>query len=144
MPVRQPRDKQDKPHLHKVNPTLAYVIGSLLAIAALQWVVATIAQQQLQTIPYSEFLTLVTQGQVADVSVGPTAIEGQLRNGKGAFVTDRLESKLTENLTAKGVVVRGKPSAGWLITALPWVAPLFFFYLVWSFLLRRRVQVLVG
>jgi hypothetical protein len=55
MPVRQPPDKQDKPHLHKVNTTLAYVIGSLLAIAALQWVVATIAQQQLQTIPYSEF-----------------------------------------------------------------------------------------
>jgi hypothetical protein len=78
------------------------------------------------------------------VSVGPTAIEGQLRNGKGAFVTDRVESKLTENLTAKGVVVRGKPSAGWLITALPWVAPLFVFYLSGHFCCVGRVQVLVG
>src|SRR6185312_15972691 len=58
-------------------------------------------------------------------------------SGKSAFVTARVDPVLAEKLEAKGIVVTGEPTGGFLQTIIAWVAPLLLFYLAWSFLGRR-------
>ena len=64
-----------------------------------------------RSIPYSEFKTLVRDGQVAEVTIGEQALRGTLKQaadndpkGSRQFTTTRVEDpKLTEELEAKGV-----------------------------------------
>lgn len=127
-----------KPGEHGRHLTVGYVIGSFLLIVLLQWLMVSFAG--VQTIPYSQFDTLVSQGKVAEVTVGQTAIEGALKDGKTHFVTDRVEPALAEKLAAKGVLVKGQPTGGVLGTLLSWIAPIFLFYVAWAFLFRRMAS----
>ncbi|MGA0603179.1 ATP-dependent zinc metalloprotease FtsH [Caulobacter sp. KR2-114] len=115
--------------------TVGYVIAVALVLILAQWLVAYVGQTQ--TMPYSQFLTLVGQGKVAEVTVSQNTIEGRLKDGKTGFVSDRVDPELAQALAAKGVVVKGQASGGLLATLLSWVGPIFLFYLVWMFLARR-------
>jgi cell division protease FtsH len=131
---RQP-DRPSKPDEHKGHVTISYVIGALLVILLFQWAAASMVR----TIPFSEFLGMVSRGQVGEVTVGQNTIEGTLKDGKTQFVTNRVDPALAQTLAAKGVVVKGQPTGGLLTTIISWVAPIFLFYLVWAFLLRRSM-----
>jgi cell division protease FtsH len=125
----------DKPADRGGHWNLGYAIGAILAVLVLQWLVSQALQ--VETIPYSQFDQLVARGQVADVTVGQNTIEGALKDGKTQFMTERVEPALADRLAAKGVVVKGQPSGGVLATLISWIAPLFFFYLIWAFMLPR-------
>ena len=64
-----------------------------------------------RTVPYSEFKTLMKEGQVAEVTIGEQTIRGTLKQPPGndpkeskQFTTTRVEDpKLTEELDAKHV-----------------------------------------
>jgi cell division protease FtsH len=114
--------------------TVGYVIGSILAILVIQWAAASLFG--VQTLPYSQFDSLVAKGQVSEVTVGQTAIDGVLKD-KTNFVTDRVDPALADRLAAKGVVVKGQPSGGLLATIFSWVAPIFIFYLAWIYLFPK-------
>ena len=118
--------------------TVGYILAALMALILSQW--AWLALSPVENIPYSQFETLLAQGRVSEVTVGQTSIDGKLKtplpDGRQAFTTARVEPALAERLAAKGVVVSGAPSGGWLATLFSWIAPIFFFYLVWAFLLR--------
>jgi cell division protease FtsH len=133
----QPRKEEKDASGHR-HLTIGYVLAALLALLFMQWAWASLSP--FETIPYSQFETLVTQGKVSEVTIDQSSIDGKLKaplpGGKQAFTTSRVDPALAEKLASKGVVVSGAPPTSWLATLLSWVAPIFLFYLVWAFLLR--------
>jgi cell division protease FtsH len=126
--------------------TVGYILAAFLALLALQW--AWMAFAPVESIPYSQFSTLVGQGKVSEVTVGQSSIDGKLKSplpdGKTDFTTARVDPALAAELAAKGVVVSGEPSRGWLTALLSWIAPIFLFYLVWAFLFRPAASAGLG
>ena len=91
-----------------------------------------------RSIPYSEFKNLLKEGQVAEVTIGEQQIRGLLKQEPRAFTTTRVEdSKLTEELEAKGVKYNGELTNRWLPELLGWIVPLLFFLGIWGFFFRR-------
>ncbi len=96
-------------------------------------------------IPYSEFKTLVKNGDVAEITIGDQSIRGTLKQPPGndpkqskQFVTTRVEDpKLTEELDAKQVKYTGEAVNRWLPDLLGWIVPLVFFIGIWGFFFRR-------
>jgi cell division protease FtsH len=123
---------------------ISYIFAAGLGMILLQWLFTT--YNTVETIPYSQFEQLVDQGKVAEVAVAQDTIQGKLKenekleSGKSAFVTARVDPALAAKLAAKGVVVNGVPSGGFLQTLLSWVVPALLFYLMWVFLFRRVAE----
>jgi cell division protease FtsH len=96
-------------------------------------------------IPYSEFKTLLKEGQIAELTVGEQTIRGTLKQAPGndskqskQFTTTRVEDpKLTEELDAKGIKYSGEVMSRWLPDLLGWVIPVIFFIGIWGFFFRR-------
>jgi len=122
--------------------TTGYLIAAAFGILILQWALTTYST--IETIPYSRFEELVSQGKVSEVAVGQDIIQGKLKeklpDGKQAFVTARVDPAVADKLQEKGVTVTGVPSGGLFQTILSWIVPAFLFYLVWVFLLRRIAE----
>jgi len=114
----------------------AAAIGTLV----LQWMF--IPYNQVDTIPYSQFETLVAEGLVTEVTIGSDTIQGKVRDklpsGKSAFITARVDPVLAEKLAKKNVVVTGVPAGGLLQSILSWIFPILMFFLVWLWLSRRE------
>jgi cell division protease FtsH len=98
-----------------------------------------------RSVPYSEFKTLLRNGEVSDVTISDQVIRGTLKQATGGdgksskqFTTTRVEDpKLTEELEAKGVKYTGEMANRWLPDLLGWIIPLLFFVGIWSFFFRR-------
>ena len=96
-------------------------------------------------IPYSEFKTLVKDGQVADVTITEQVVRGTLKQPAGgdpkeskAFTTTRVDDpKLIEDLESQGVKYTGEVGNRWLADLLGWIIPVAFFIGIWGFLFRR-------
>jgi cell division protease FtsH len=99
---------------------------------------------QVETIPYSQFETLLDQGKVAEVTVGADSIQGKLHeplpSGKREFFTVRVDPQLAQKLATHQVVVNGAASGGIVQTILSWVIPVVIFYIAWMFLFRRLAE----
>src|SRR5262245_64753725 len=62
-----------------------------------------------QSIPYSEFKTLLKNGQVDEVTIGDQVIRGTQKGEPRQFTVTRVEDpKLTEELDAKGIKYTGE------------------------------------
>ena len=132
------------PSQRKQAVAMWYVFAAAIGVMLLQWLFTTF--NTVETIPYSQFEQLAEQGKVAEVRVGQDTIQGKLKeneklpSGKSAFSTTRVDMPLAEKLGAKGVVVHGVPSGGFIQTLLSWVIPALLFYLMWVFLFRRVAE----
>jgi len=135
---------ESDPSQRKQAVAMGYIFAAAIGMLLLQWLFAT--YNTIDTIPYSQFEQLVSEGKVAEVGVGQDSIQGKLKeneklpSGKSAFVTARVDPQFAEKLAQKGVVVNGVPSGGLLQTILSWVVPALMFYLVWIFLFRRVAE----
>src|SRR5215831_6508830 len=93
-----------------------------------------------KVLPYSEFKTLLQQGQVTDVTIDTESVRGKYLDGAGkelAFSAVRIEDpKLVEELQAKGVHYSGELPSRWP-DILVWVLPFLLIAALWSFFLRR-------
>jgi cell division protease FtsH len=138
---RKPGDRRT---LSSQRPAFSiwYVLGLLLLLALAQAWFLTPAGRQ---VPYSEFKTLVRNGQVVEATVGDQTINGKLREPQGEgrqrsdlFVTTRIEDpKLVEDLDAHQVKYTGETVSRWLPEILGWIIPLVLLIAVWSFFFRR-------
>jgi len=99
-----------------------------------------------KNISYSEFKSLVKNGQVAEVFINDQVIRGTLKqdipgtDGKPTkqFTATRVEdSKLTEELEARGVKYTGEIANRWLPDLLGWIIPLIFLIGIWGLFFRR-------
>src|SRR5208282_5928172 len=97
-----------------------YVLAALLGVLLFQqfWT----SYSQVETIPYSQFETLLDQDKVAEVTVGTDSIQGTLKeplpSGKREFYAVRVDPQLAEKLASHQVVVNGAASGGAVLTIL--------------------------
>jgi len=100
-----------------------------------------------QEIPYSEFLQHVDKGEVLEATITEKAIYGTLKAGRDAaldeapkpFITVPLaDTKLAEDLAAKGVKYTVRHSSNWLSSfLLNWVLPFGLIFLLWGWMAKR-------
>ena len=83
---------------HQIN--FWYAIAALLAVLAIRDMLVN--QDQVRTIPYSEFQHLSTEGKVTDLVIGPTRITGTLKDAAAGeprrFSTVRVDPQLAATL----------------------------------------------
>ena len=122
------------------------LVGSVLATLSL-------LPSPAHEIPYSQFKKLVQAGQVADLKISPTTIQGTLLNTAPAppiepttqarplpqrFTTTRVEDPhLITELEAQGITFSGQAGNTWVLNLLAWLIPLFVLMLFVSVFLRR-------
>jgi cell division protease FtsH len=106
---------------------------------------------QPQEISYSDFLNHLDAGNVVEVTITDTKIEGKLRTdqGENAFVTGRIPQTdiqdLVNRLQEKGVVFSGRiESTFWRDFLLTWILPLGLIAFIWFFIIRRFSKRLGG
>lgn len=114
-----------------------------LAIASL-WVALIISffvDGNIETVPYSTFLTNVDQGKVQEVTMSKTQIEGKCRDAKSkTFRTYRMDDPgLVGRLQAKNVKFQSLPDDSIWKTIISWLIPIGIFLFVMN-LVAARVQ----
>ena len=118
---------------------------------------------QVETIPYSDFKTLLAAGKVRQATVGQSTIDAVIdltgtdkllpaseyrriaatsgtpgAPGLRHIRTDRVaDPQLTSELQAARVRYTGTAPSTWLPTLLAWVVPIVVIFLMWSWLMRR-------
>jgi cell division protease FtsH len=94
-------------------------------------------------IPYSQFLEMLKQGQVAEVAVTSNQIQGKLKTESGdmpagtLFRTVRVDPDLSEILDDYNVTFKGEIESTFLRDIFSWIVPIFIFVGIWYFLMRR-------
>jgi len=120
---------------------LWYIIAAVIGVILLQqlWT----QRQQVDILPYSEFLNDLKAGKVAEVRVSGNYIEGQFKapeNGKRQFITTRVPPELSDQLERYGVKFSGTIESTFLSDLLSFLLPTLFFIGVWWFVIRRMAQ----
>lgn len=130
------------PEERKHQFAIWYIFAAFLGVMLIQSV--WLRYTQVDTIPYSQFEQLLADGKIAEVLVGPDSIQGTLKepfpNGRRQFYTVRVDPQLAAKLAAHGVVITGAPSSTLIQTILSWVLPIFLFYMIWMYGLRRLAE----
>src|SRR6202162_2009379 len=135
---RPPKEPEERKHQFAIW----YFFAAFLGVMLIQylWVQYT----QIETIPYSQFEQLLDQNKISEVLVGSDTIQGTLKepfpDGRKLFSTTRVDPGLASKLTAHGVKVTGAPSSNFFSTILSWVVPIFIFYLIWTYGIRRMAE----
>jgi cell division protease FtsH len=135
---KRPGDRRALPRPGRPGGAVWYVLGFLMLMALAQvWFLPPAGRQ----ISYSEFKAAVRAGQVAEVTVGETAIRGVFKadvNGTRNFNAARIDDpKLIEELDAAGVKYTGEQVSRWLPEIIGWVIPILLLFALWSFFVRR-------
>lgn len=125
-------DKQKQRHF---NWTF-WIIAALLWMSLQVW----IGSRSVETLQYSEFLTHLDKGDIAELTVTETMVQGRFKqaiDGKQYFVAHRVDPDLANTLEEKNVVFTGGSDQNWLTNLISWVAPVLLFFGVWMLLMRR-------
>ncbi|WP_428263549.1 ATP-dependent zinc metalloprotease FtsH [Haliangium sp.] len=121
---------------HRIH--IGYLILALLGVYLIQGLLADTGA--VAVLPYSEFVTLVRDGQVAKAEVSADQVRGELkepREGKTRFVTTRVDEQVAELLDEHGVEYAGRVESQFLPALLSWVVPVLLFVGIWMFFIRR-------
>ncbi|MGD8369104.1 MAG: ATP-dependent zinc metalloprotease FtsH [Desulfobacterales bacterium] len=94
-----------------------------------------------KVVPYSRFLDLLKQDQVAEVAISQNQIQGRLvgQDGKPGerFRTIRVDPEISQLLTEHNVTFKGEIESTFLRDLLSWVVPIAIFIGIWLFMMRR-------
>jgi cell division protease FtsH len=134
----QPKEPEERKHQFATW----YIFAAFLGVMLIQYL--WIQYTQVETIPYSQFEQLLNDNKISEVLVGSETIQGTLKepfpDGRKLFSTTRVDPELAGKLSAHGVKVTGAPSSGFLSTILSWALPIFIFYLIWTYGIRRMAE----
>ncbi|HLU76994.1 MAG TPA: ATP-dependent zinc metalloprotease FtsH [Burkholderiales bacterium] len=124
---------------------LWYFIGAFVLLLLFQswWTTS----QNVETIPYSDFIAYLEQGRIAELQVTSDRIVGRLHqpiNGKEYFATVRVDPALAEQMKDSGATFTGTIENTFLSNLLSWVVPVLLFFGVWMFLFRRFAEKRMG
>ncbi|MBT9477528.1 ATP-dependent zinc metalloprotease FtsH [Polaromonas sp.] len=114
----------------------------LLALIALQFLHGLYLQwRAVEPIPYSQFQSLLKDGQVADISITDRYITGTLKqglpDGKKTFITTRVAPELARDLAQYDVKFNGVIESTLMRDILSWVLPTLVFVGIWLFAMRK-------
>ncbi|MEP9355703.1 ATP-dependent zinc metalloprotease FtsH [Xanthobacter sp. KR7-65] len=118
-----------------------YFVGAFMLLMLFQSVWST--WRTVEPIPYSQFLSLLSEGKIEEVTVHQEQMRGRLKepiNGRQFFVTNRVEPALAEQITKSGATVTGTVQNTFLSTLLSWVMPVLIFVGIWYFVFRRIAE----
>jgi cell division protease FtsH len=97
--------------------------------------------QQVEPMPYSEFLNELKNHNVKEIAVYTDHIEGSLvqplADGRSRFSTTRVEIDLARDLAQYGVRFSGVIQSTFLRDVLSWVLPSLIFIGIWMFAMRK-------
>src|SRR3974377_1090598 len=131
-----------EPEARKRQIMIWYSIAAVIGVLLFQYFWVTYSQ--VATIPYSEFERLLSEGKVAEVTVGADSVQGTLKEAlpdrKRAFFAVRVDPQLADKLAAHNVVVTGAPSGSLIQTILSWIVPAVIFFVVWMMIFRRVAE----
>jgi cell division protease FtsH len=129
------------PMATRPGSSLWYALGFVLLLGLAQMYFLTPGGRPM---PYSEFKTLLKNGQVVEVTVGEQTIRGTVkdplpsRGNSKTFTTNRVEDpKLVEELEQHQARYSGETINRWITELLGWLLPLLFFVAIWGFFFRR-------
>jgi cell division protease FtsH len=118
-----------------------FVIAMMVIILLQQWLFGS---GQVQTVPYSEFQSMVRDNKVSEVSVADEYIRGTLRqplpDGRTQIFTLRVDPDLAADLEKHGVTVTGVAKNTFISVLLSWVVPVLIFVVAWMYLFRRIAE----
>jgi len=116
-----------------------YWMIAILVFLGLQYLLS--AQQEVATIPYSEFEQHLKEGRIEELAITDRRIEGRLKEplagGQRRFITNRVEPQLAEHLQQYPVRYTGKVESTLVRDLLSWIIPAAMFFGIWLFLIRR-------
>jgi cell division protease FtsH len=120
---------------------ILYFIGAFVLIMMFESLWTT--WRTVETIPYSQFLTLLSERKIEDVTVHQEQITGRLKepiNGRQYFASYRVEPALAEQITKAGATVTGTVENTFVSTLLSWIMPVAIFMGIWYFVFRRIAE----
>src|SRR5579859_1888205 len=125
------------------------VIGIWYALAALAMIIALqnfyAARQVVQAIPYSQFQAELKAGDVADVTISDSSLDGTYKkpgpDGQPRhFTTVRVAPDIAKELTDAGVTFHQQPPPGIFEKFIAWMLPLLAVVVFWVFMSRQMVK----
>jgi cell division protease FtsH len=124
----------------QINLSYALIAFLLLMVFQSWWV----AQQQIETIPYSEFQALLAQDAIEEVRVSERFVQGRLRQpteaGAQYFRTNRVEIEMADRLREHDVRFAGEIENTFFRDLLSWVLPILILIGFWVFMIRRFAE----
>ena len=97
----------------------------------------------IKTIPYSEFLTLLKENKIMEVAVRANQIQGKIKGGESntaketMFRTVRVDPDTSQLLEQYNVPFKGEIESRFLANLFSWLIPIFIFFGIWFFLMKR-------
>jgi len=142
MPEPRPSKRQPpRPRPPTRRPVSPLWVGLSLLAAFLLVNVISAGLQSGRTLPYSQFKSLLAQGQVTEIVIGVDTIRGTYQDGAGGdvpFQTTRVDDPgLVEQLESENVVYDGEPQNRVLTEVIRWILPVALIVVLWMFLFRR-------
>src|SRR5437016_9134165 len=128
----------------KISFSILYVFLAIFAVVLVHDFI--VAMQKVEELPYSEFKTLLTAGEVAEITLTQQRLTGKLKQEEGSkeqklFTTVRVEDPdLVKELNAHNVRFNGVIESTFLRDLLSWVVPALIFAGIWFFFIRRFGQ----
>ncbi|MEE3507349.1 MULTISPECIES: ATP-dependent zinc metalloprotease FtsH [unclassified Pseudomonas] len=120
---------------HQLN--ISYFFIAFVALTLVQFLFA--GRAAVESIPYSQFLQLLNEHKVSELSVEKDHISGKLQepiNGHNQFSTVRVDSTLATELAQSNVSFSGVNENTLLNALLGWLLPFVMIMVVWHFLFR--------
>lgn len=124
---------------HQWNIWYFIICFSVLVLAQSWWA----QQRSVESIPYSEFLRLLNEDKLLDLSVNQQRISGKLKepiNDRTYFTTNRVDPALAQELAQSQVSFTATPENTLLGCVLSWLLPFVLIFALWSFLFRGLAQ----
>ena len=102
-------------------------------------------RKNVESVPYSQFLSYLKDGKIQEVSVGNEHIEGTLKQAAAGhpkeFTAQKMEDPgLAEKLTSAGVKFGAIRESTFLKDMASWIIPVLFLVGIWSFVFKRAGQ----
>jgi cell division protease FtsH len=121
----------------KAQLSIAYAVLTVLMLLLMQ----QYFESQIDSPSYSEFRTMVAQGQIIECYIGNDLISGTFADLDGEqrsfSVTPIEDAGLIDLLLEQDVRVSGKPVNPWFNSLLSWVPILLIFGVFWMFMAKR-------
>jgi cell division protease FtsH len=118
-----------------------FVVAFLLVLFIQQWWGERL---QVETIPYSEFQSLLEAGKIDEISISDNNIRGKLVDhspGRAPYIyTIRVDPDFARDLAQYDVKFSGVVESKLIGSLLSWVIPTLIFFAIWMFLVRRMME----
>ncbi len=131
---------KSKPSIPPVKNTFFYWLLAFATVGILFSYFDT--SRDSQSISYSEFLKMIDEGKLTNVSISESVIFGEIKDQdpkkpKRVLTVPVNDDTLVKRLEEKGINFRAEPKNTFLDNLISWSFPILIFFLLWRYFFRR-------